>query len=122
MELIWRAPGESLFVDKRFSGVFKTACVTCHNPGFGFGGGRFFSKSFDGGAPDLPYSEPVVFFLAGLFHVGWQMNLSAQVLIQRLSEETEEVWPNERISKSTIGKSILAFERSLIPGFSRFGR
>jgi cytochrome c peroxidase len=138
------ALGQRLFFDRQLSGGGRTACATCHNPGFAYGDPRPVSVSDNGQpgrrhAPSLlnvgfrpylmwdgrfPSLEEQAF---GPFRPDGEMGIDIEGAAARISRD-----PGYRLqfshsfgqppSPEGIVAAIAAFERTLVIGNSRFDR
>ncbi|HXU58650.1 MAG TPA: cytochrome c peroxidase, partial [Verrucomicrobiae bacterium] len=137
--------GKTLFFDPRLSRVAVEACVSCHNPSFGWEDGRktavgdnmlalrrnspsildrawgqiFF---WDGRAASLEAQATGPITSAG------EMNMPMGVLLDRLKaipgyqQRFNTVFPNEGITADNIAKAIATFERTVVSSVAPFDR
>lgn len=137
--------GKTLFFDPRLSRSGVQACVSCHNPSFGWEDGqktavgenmlslarnsptiinRAWGEIFfwDGRAESLEQQATGPITAAG------EMNTPMDVLIERLKaisgyqKKFEQVFPGQGITEQNIAASIATFERTIVSAESPFDR
>ena len=137
--------GKTLFFDPRLSRSGVQACVSCHNPSFGWEDGhktavgenmlvlgrnsptiinRAWGEIFfwDGRAESLEAQATGPITAAG------EMNTPMDVLIDRLKgisgyqKKFDEVFPGEGITEKNIAASIATFERTIVSAEAPFDR
>jgi len=135
--------GKTLFFDPRLSRVAVEACVSCHNPSFGWEDGR--KTAVGDNMVALRRNSPSILNRAWGQAFFWdgraesleaqatgpitspgEMNMPMNVLLDRLKaipgyqQRFQTVFPGEGITASNIAKAIATFERTLISGHSPF--
>ena len=137
--------GKTLFFDPRLSRSGVQACVSCHNPSFGWEDGhktavgenmlslvrnsptiinRAWGEIFfwDGRAESLEKQA------VGPIQAAGEMNTPMDVLIDRLKgisgyqKKFDEVFPGEGITEKNIAASIATFERTIVSAEAPFDR
>lgn len=135
--------GRMLFWDGRLSGSLGVACVSCHHPDLGWSDGKALSQGhrLRSGSRNAPTLMGVA-FVKDLMHDGRAASLESQVLLpltnenelhagydkveQRLNEIPEyrerfkQVFGVDQISLDEISKALACFQRTIVPGRSRF--
>lgn len=135
--------GRMLFWDGRLSGSLGVACVSCHHPDLGWSDGKALSQGhrLRSGSRNAPTLMGVA-FVRDLMHDGRAASLESQVLLpltnenelhagydkveQRLNEIPEyrerfkQVFGVDQISLDEISKALACFQRTIVPGRSRF--
>ena len=137
--------GKTLFFDPRLSRVAAAACVSCHNPSFGWEDGR--PTAIGDNMVALGRNSPSIINRAWGQAFFWdgradtleaqatgpitseaEMNMPMDVLIDRLKaipgyqERFGAVFPGEGITPDTIAKAIATFERTVVSGVAPFDR
>ena len=135
--------GRMLFWDGRLSGSLGVACVSCHHPDLGWSDGKALSQGhrLRSGTRNAPTVMGVA-FVQDLMHDGRAGSLESQVLLplanenelhagfdrveERLNaipeyrERFRQVFGVEQISIDEISKALACFQRTIVPGRSRF--
>ncbi len=139
------ALGKKLFFDPRLSGSNWISCGTCHNPALGWSDGL--PTAIGHGQKVLGRATPTILNTAYNKHQFWdgradtleqqalgpiaaagEMNQDLDELVKELSaikgyeKLFKAAYPQEGISKKTIGKAIASFERTINSTESRFDR
>jgi cytochrome c peroxidase len=137
--------GKTLFFDPRLSRVAVEACVSCHNPSFGWEDGR--PTAVGDNMVALRRNSPSILNRAWGSAYFWdgradsleaqatgpitstaEMNMSMDVLLDRLKaipgyqERFNAVFPGEGITADNIAKSIATFERTIVSSVAPFDR
>jgi cytochrome c peroxidase len=137
--------GKTLFFDPRLSRVAVEACVSCHNPSFGWEDGR--KTAVGDNMVALRRNSPSILNRAWGQAFFWdgradsleaqatgpitspgEMNMPMDVLLDRLKAipgyqtRFEAVFPGEGITASTIAKAIATFERTIVSSVAPFDR
>lgn len=137
--------GETLFFDPRLSGSNWISCATCHNPALSWGDGL--PKGRGHGMGELGRRTPTVLNLAWarlLFWDGRAKSLEEQALgpiasdaemhqdLDTLVAELKAIpdydirfqatFPDQGVTKDTIGKAIATYERTIVSGMAPFDR
>lgn len=137
--------GERLFFDPRLSADNNMSCATCHNPQLGWSDGLPKSRGFnnqelDRASPSIinvGYND--IFMWDGRFGTleeqalgpiesPVEMNKDLNELIQFLKSNQEykrlfqSAYPNEPIGKTTLGKALASYERTIVSNQSPFDR
>ena len=132
--------GKTLFFDPRLSDSNQMSCATCHNPSFAWTDGLALSvgrnnKTMTRATPtilNVAYNRK--FFwdgrarsleeqAVGPIESAIEMNQKIEDLIAELktikgySELFEKAYPGEGISKTTIGKALATFQRTIVSKF-----
>jgi cytochrome c peroxidase len=135
--------GKTLFFDPRLSRVAVEACVSCHNPSFGWEDGR--KTAVGDNMVALRRNSPSILNRAWGQAFFWdgradsleaqatgpitstaEMNMSMDLLLDRLKaipgyqERFNAVFPGEGITASNIAKSIATFERTVVSAVAPF--
>ena len=137
--------GKTLFFDPRLSRSGVQACVSCHNPSFGWEDGH--KTAVGENMLSLARNSPTIinrawgeiFFwdgraeslekqAVGPIQAAGEMNTPMDVLIDRLKsisgyeKKFAEVFPGEGISEKNIAASIATFERTVVSAEAPFDR
>jgi cytochrome c peroxidase len=137
--------GKTLFFDPRLSRSGVQACVSCHNPSFGWEDGH--KTAVGENMLSLARNSPTIinrawgeiFFwdgraeslekqAVGPITAAGEMNTPMDVLIDRLKgisgyqKKFDEVFPGEGISEKNIAASIATFERTIVSAEAPFDR
>ena len=137
--------GKTLFFDKRLSVNKTQSCASCHNPDLGFGDGMAGGLGAMGGT--LGRNTPHIYNLAwsnamfwdgrmttleeqalGPIEAAGEMNMPLSQLLPRLKDVPyykktfKQVYGDEGISKTNLGRALAAFERTIISDNSPFDR
>jgi cytochrome c peroxidase len=129
--------GKILFFDPRLSGSNWISCLTCHNPGLGWGDGL--PRPLGHGQKELDRHSPTIInsgYFESQFWDGRAKSLEEQALgpigshvemrqnLKELEKELaaipgyvrlfKKVFPKERIREVTIAKAIGTYERSVV--------
>lgn len=137
--------GKFLFFDPRLSGSNFISCATCHNPALGWSDAQ--PTAIGHGMGQLERSTPTILNTAyqtfqmwdgrertlesqalGPIEAGGEMAQPIEELIPELKSIPkyltmfEAAYPGEGITKSSIGKAIASFERTVVSTDSRFDR
>jgi cytochrome c peroxidase len=137
--------GKTLFFDPRLSRVAAAACVSCHNPSFGWEDGR--PTAIGDNMVALRRNSPSILNRAWGQAFFWdgradtleaqatgpitseaEMNMPMDVLIDRLKgipgyqERFNAVFPGQGITADNIAKAIATFERTIVSGVAPFDR
>ena len=137
--------GKTLFFDPRLSRSGVQACVSCHNPSFGWEDGQ--KTAVGENMLPLARNSPTIinrawgeiFFwdgradsleaqAVGPITAAGEMNTPMDVLIARLKnisgyqKKFEEVFPGEGITEKNIAASIATFERTIVSAEAPFDR
>jgi cytochrome c peroxidase len=137
--------GKTLFFDPRLSRVAVQACVSCHNPSFGWEDGR--KTAVGDNMVALARNSPSILNRAWGQAFFWdgradtleaqatgpitseaEMNMPMDVLIDRLKaipgyqQRFGAVFPGEGITTDTIAKAIATFERTVVSAVAPFDR
>ena len=137
--------GKTLFFDPRLSRVAVEACVSCHNPSFGWEDGR--KTAVGDNMVALRRNSPSVlnrawgqaFFwdgradsleaqATGPITSSAEMNMPMDVLLDRLKAipgyqaRFAAVFPDQGITPETIAKAIATFERTVVSAVAPFDR
>ena len=129
--------GKILYFDPRLSGSNWISCMTCHNPGLGWGDGL--PRPFGHGQKELDRHSPTIInsgYFEAQFWDGRAKSLEEQALgpigsqvemkqdLGELVKELEaipgyvrlfkKVFPKEGIKEATIAKAIATYERSVV--------
>ena len=135
--------GKILFNDRRFSKNNNLSCASCHIPEKGFSNGEAFAVGTDGNT--LTRHVPHLYNLKRNISFFWdgratsleeqlgmvlksktELDMTFKEVIARLEKDEAmkakflEVFPKDAISKSTITKSIVAYEKSIVAGDSHY--
>jgi cytochrome c peroxidase len=137
--------GKTLFFDPRLSRSGVQACVSCHNPSFGWEDGH--KTAVGENMLSLARNSPTIinrawgeiFFwdgraeslekqAVGPIQAAGEMNTPMDVLIDRLKgiagyqKKFDEVFPGEGITEKNIAASIATFERTIVSAEAPFDR
>jgi cytochrome c peroxidase len=137
--------GKTLFFDPRLSRSGVQACVSCHNPSFGWEDGQ--KTAVGENMLSLARNSPTIinrawgdiFFwdgradsleaqAVGPIQAPGEMNTPMDVLIDRLKgisgyqKKFDEVFPGEGITEKNIAASIATFERTIVSAEAPFDR
>lgn len=137
--------GKNLFFDPRLSGSNFISCATCHNPALGWSDAQ--PTAIGHGMGTLERSTPTILNTAyqrfqfwdgrmrtleaqalGPIEAGGEMSQPLDELIPELKaipgyvKMFEAAYPGEGIAKSTIGKAIAVYERTVVSTDSDFDR
>jgi len=137
--------GKTLFFDPRLSRSGVQACVSCHNPSFGWEDGH--KTAVGENMLSLARNSPTIinrawgqiFFwdgraeslekqAVGPIQAAGEMNTPMTVLIDRLKsisgyqKKFEQVFPGEGVSEKNIAASIATFERTVVSAEAPFDR
>jgi cytochrome c peroxidase len=137
--------GKTLFFDPRLSRVAVEACVSCHNPSFGWEDGR--PTAVGDNMVALRRNSPSILNRAWGQAFFWdgradsleaqatgpitstaEMNMPMEVLLDRLKaipgyqQRFEAVFPGQGITADNIAKAIATFERTIVSGVAPFDR
>ena len=137
--------GKTFFFDTRLSINRKQSCASCHNPDLGFSDGMASGIGAMGG--DLGRNTPHIYNLAWSSAMFWdgrmetleqqalgpieaagEMNMPLDQLLPRLKavkyyqQTFDEVYGANGLNKSTLGRAIAAFERTIISTDAPFDR
>lgn len=135
--------GKKLFFDPRLSGSNWISCATCHNPALGWSDGR--PTAMGDGMKVLNRATPTILNTAynplqmwdgrapsledqaiGPIAAAGEMNQDMELLLTELSaipgyrKLFDEAYPGEGITRTTIGKAIANFERTVVSAESSF--
>lgn len=131
--------GRTLFFDPRLSVSNFISCASCHNPGFSWGDGL--PKGIGHGMREVGRRTPTILNAAwpellfwdgraesleaqalGPIEAPGEMNMPLDQLLPKLQGIEgyrllfEMAYPGEGISKTTLGKAIATFERTVVSG------
>ncbi|WP_395019008.1 cytochrome-c peroxidase [Dongia sp.] len=137
--------GKTLFFDPRLSRVAVEACVSCHNPSFGWEDGR--KTAVGDNMVALRRNSPSILNRAWGQAFFWdgradsleaqatgpitstaEMNMPMEVLLDRLKaipgyqQRFDVVFPGQGITAENIAKAIATFERTIVSGVAPFDR
>jgi cytochrome c peroxidase len=137
--------GKQLFFDPRLSGSNWISCATCHNPALGWSDGL--KTAIGNGQKVLGRNTPTIINTAFNDHQFWdgraktleeqalgpiqaagEMNQNLDELVSELKaipgyvESFKKAYPDEGITKKSIGKAIASFERTIVSRKSPFDR
>lgn len=137
------ALGKQLFFDPRLSADNRISCATCHNPQLGWSDGLPKSKGHND--QELSRASPSIINVGYNSIFMWdgrfdsleeqalgplespvEMNRDLDELIQFLNSNEQykalfqQAYPNEAINRSTLGKALANYERSIISNQSPF--
>jgi cytochrome c peroxidase len=129
--------GKILYFDPRLSGSNWISCMTCHNPGLGWGDGL--PRPFGHGQKELDRHSPTIInsgYFKAQFWDGRAKSLEEQAVgpigshvemrqdLKELEKELKaipgyvrlfkKVFPKEGIKEATIAKAIATYERSVV--------
>ncbi|MDJ0842595.1 MAG: cytochrome c peroxidase [Acidobacteriota bacterium] len=139
------ALGKLLFFEPRLSAGDRISCASCHNPDLGFGDGLALGRGVEGN--QLGRHTPHLYNLAWSSIFFWdgragsleeqalgpieaeaEMNMDLDKLISKLAavpyyrDTFKKVYPDEGLTRETLGRAIAAFERSLVSDRAAFDR
>ncbi len=137
--------GRHLFFDARLSGDGTMSCASCHRPKLGWSDGLPTAHGYQGEV--LQRASPALVNVAYNYLLMWdgreksleeqaispmenrkEMNADPEKVIAVLQADTyyqrtfSKVFPGEKISQTTLAKSLAAFERTIISRSSAFDR